>query len=141
MKRTLLFIITCICVIVNFSFDRPSCAVEKNSNIPQNYTESSTQIIKASGSFNIRIDAHNKTITGTILHLSAGDTVQICANYSPSNSRIDFGLLDSSGAFHYISTTTGKIDKIIRVPELGNYRLAIKNNSSTAVRISGFVHY
>ena len=54
---------------------------------------------------------------------------------------MDFGLVDSEGIFHYVNVTTGSIDKTIEVPENGNYVFAIRNNSESTVKVSGFVTY
>jgi hypothetical protein len=73
--------------------------------------------------------------------MSAGETVRIRANYSPENASLDFGLVDSNEKFHYINVTTGSIDKTIEIPENGDYTLAIRNNSSKSVKVTGDVRY
>lgn len=61
--------------------------------------------------------------------------------YSPDDASVDIGLIDPDGIFHYFNVTDGTIDKTIEIAESGNYRLAVKNNSSKTVKISGFVKY
>ena len=63
------------------------------------------------------------------------------SNYSPENASLDFGLVDSNEKFHYINVTTGSIDKTIEIPENGDYTLAIRNNSSKSVKVTGVVRY
>ena len=70
-----------------------------------------------------------------------GETVTIRATYTPANSSLDFGLLDENNAFHYLNTTTGRIDKTFKIEENGNYTVVIRNNSNTSVKITGFVEY
>ena len=70
----------------------------------------------------------------------AGDTVRINASYSPDGS-VDFGLVDEDGAFHYINVKNGSIDKTIRVSERGKYKFQVRNNTSVAVKVCGFVRY
>lgn len=77
----------------------------------------------------------------TSFTMSAGETVWIRANYSPENASLDFGLVDSNEKFHYINVTTGSIDKTIEIPENGDYTLAIRNNSSKSVKVTGDVRY
>ena len=75
------------------------------------------------------------------LGVEAGETVRIYATYSPDDASVDIGLIDPDGIFHYFNVTDGTIDKTIEIAESGNYRLAVKNNSSKTVKISGFVKY
>lgn len=98
-------------------------------------------ITRASGSFNMSIGAHERTRADKELSLEAGETVRIYATYSPDNASMDFGLIDPDGVFHYITVDNGCIDETIEVPERGNYTLAIRNNSSQTVQVSGFVKY
>lgn len=41
----------------------------------------------------------------------------------------------------FINVTTGSIDKTIEIPENGDYTLAIRNNSSKSVKVTGVVRY
>lgn len=95
---------------------------------------------RASGSFTMSIPAHGKMTADREFPLEAGETVRINASYSPDAS-VDFGLVDPNGIFHYFNVTRGSIDKTIQVSEAGNYYLAVRNNSNTTVRVSGFVRY
>lgn len=97
--------------------------------------------IRASGSFNMTIDAHGKRTSDTTLPMEAGETVRIYATYSPDDASVDFGLIDPDGIFHYINVTNGTIDKTIVIEERGNYTLAIRNNSGEKIQVSGFVKY
>lgn len=67
--------------------------------------------------------------------------MRIYATYSPDSANMDFGLVDPDSVFHYVSAENGSIDKTFEVPERGNYRLGIKNNSGNTVQVSGFVKY
>jgi hypothetical protein len=97
--------------------------------------------ILASGSFNMSISPNGKSQADKTFPLEAGETVRIYATYSPDDASVDFGLIDPDGIFHYFNVTDGTIDKTIEIAERGNYRLAVKNNSSKTVEISGFVRY
>ena len=103
--------------------------------------EPETVSMRASGSFNMSIGAHKRTTADKELPLEAGETVRIYATYSPDNASMDFGLIDPDGVFHYITVDNGCIDETIEIPERGNYTLAIRNNSSQTVQVSGFVKY
>lgn len=73
--------------------------------------------------------------------LAAGERVTINASYFPTDAKVDFGLVDSDGIFHYVSVSNGTINQTIRISEQGNYTFAIRNNSSYTVNVSGFVNY
>lgn len=73
--------------------------------------------------------------------LAANETVTIDATYSPSTAKLDVGIIYPNGSFHYFSTTGGRVSKIVRVAEAGNYTLAIRNNSSDEINIVGYVNY
>ena len=73
--------------------------------------------------------------------LEAGETVTIKASYSPFSASVDFGLIAPDGYFYYINVTDGSFDETIEVDERGNYTLAIRNNSSKTISVSGYVNY
>ena len=95
---------------------------------------------RAIGEFKMTVSAKTKAIADNSLSLEAGDTVRINASYSPDGS-VDFGLVDEDGVFHYINVKNGSIDKTIRISERGKYKFQVRNNSSVAVKVCGFVRY
>lgn len=52
--------------------------------------------------------------------MEAGETITVSATYTPRSA---------------------SVDKTIRVNQRGDYTLAIRNNSSNTVSVSGFVNY
>lgn len=120
-------------------------------SVPVNATEAETTslvnkaaqlaISRASGSFSMSISAKSKVLADSSFPMEAGETVTINASYSPFDASVDFGLVDSDGVFHYFNITDGSIDKTIRIEKSGNYTLQIRNNSSSEVKVSGFVKY
>ena len=97
--------------------------------------------MRASGSFNVSVKPYTRGKGDTDFPLEAGETVRIYATYSPESAKMDFGLVDPVGVFHYVSASNGSVDTTIEVPASGNYRLGIKNNSGQTVKVSGFVKY
>ena len=73
--------------------------------------------------------------------LPAGDSITIRASYTPADADLDFGLVYSDGVFHYVTGSSGSVNKTIQVRESGNYTLLIRNNSSSEVYVSGHVSY
>lgn len=95
---------------------------------------------RASGEFEMTVSAKTKAIADSSFPLEVGETVRINASYSPDGS-VDFGLVDEDGIFHYINVKNGSIDKTIQISERGNYKFQVRNNSSVAVKVKGFVRY
>ena len=91
--------------------------------------------------FTVTVPAKSSAATNTAISLSAGETVTIKASYAPTSAKVDFGLVAPSGTYYYFTATGGSIDKTMEIPERGKYTLKIRNNSSTSVKVSGFVEY
>ncbi len=107
-------------------------------------TESSVvfmDIARATGRINVNIPANTKARVGTAFPLEAGAVVTINASYSPRTASVDFGLISPNGSFHYINVKNGSINRGIQVAQRGNYTLQIRNNSASAVQVTGFVSY
>ena len=102
------------------------------------HSTESISTTRASGEFEMTVSAKTKAIADSSFPLEAGETVRINASYSPNGS-VDFGLVDEEGIFHYINVKS--IDKTIKVSERGNYKFQVRNNSSVAVKVYGFVTY
>ena len=81
----------------------------------------------------------NRKIPG--FSLAAGEVVTIKATYTPFNASVDFGLIAPDGLFYGLSGSNGSFDEGIQVNQNGVYRLAIRNRSSVAVDVSGYVNY
>ena len=107
--------------------------------------EPSTAVIfslpRATNRFNVTISGNSWVQADTSFPLAAKETVNINASYTPASADVDFGLIGSDGVFHYVSATGGSINRTIRVDDRGNYTLAIRNNSSYTVDVSGYVNY
>ena len=98
------------------------------------HSTESISTTRASGEFEMTVSAKTKAIADSSFPLEAGETVRINASYSPNGS-VDFGLVDD------INVKNGSIDKTIKVSERGNYKFQVRNNSSVAVKVYGFVTY
>lgn len=137
-KRFLCTVLVCAAII--------SCitnAAAIRTEDTDNLVDYNTEMIlttRAIGEFEMTVSAKTKAISDSSLSLEAGDTVRINASYSPDGS-VDFGLVDEDGAFHYINVKNGSIDKTIRVSERGKYKFQVRNNTSVAVKVCGFVRY
>ena len=131
MRKIVCMVLACVVIMGNLCISAAAAG---------EYTESSVGIL-ASGSFNMSVSPNGKSQADKTFPLEAGETVRIYATYSPDDASVDFGLIDPDGIFHYFNVTDGTIDKTIEIAERGNYRLAVKNNSSKTVKISGFVKY
>ncbi len=128
-----------ICFSVLCSLNTNAKAIEPSTS-PE-ATPLEVSITRATGSFNMSIDANKKSKANTSFPLEAGETVTINASYTPFSASVDFGLIDSKGTFYYTNVTNGSINQTISIEERGTYTLAVRNNSSQTITVSGFVKY
>ena len=96
-------------------------AVDESNVVSYSFETTGTAITRATGNLDWTIKANGTVVADTSFTMSAGETVRIRANYSPENASLDFGLVDSNEKFHYT--------------------LAIRNNSSKSVKVTGDVRY
>jgi hypothetical protein len=130
-----------VCMVLMGNLCISATAAGEGNLPPENKGNGPSVGIMASGSFNMSVSPNRKSQADKTFPLEAGETVRIYATYSPDDASVDIGLIDPDGIFHYFNVTDGTIDKTIEIAESGNYRLAVKNNSSKTVKISGFVKY
>lgn len=97
--------------------------------------------ICATGKFNMDIAANTAVQAESSFQLEAGEFVTIKASYSPFSASVDFGLIAPDGDFYYINVNNGSIDQAIEVDQRGKYIFAVRNNSSAAISVSGYVNY
>lgn len=100
-----------------------------------------TYIVYATGRFNMDIPANTTVKADSSFPLEAGEVVTIKASYSPFSASVDFGLIAPDGYFYSLNTNNGSFDESIEVNQRGYYTLAIRNNLSKTVNVSGYVNY
>lgn len=141
LQKFLCTLLACVSLVSCISVHASAATVEnQNFVLLIEDLSSASSVLRASGSFNLKISAKSKVRAGTSFPLEAGETVRINASYSPDAS-LDFGLIGPDQKYHYVTVTQGNIDKTIRVNQRGNYTLQIRNNSSVSVSVSGYVNY
>ncbi len=96
---------------------------------------------RATERFSMNILSGTLAEADTSFPLEKGETVSIDAVYSPKDASVDFGLIGPDGLFYSVNTSNGSFDKTLKVGERGQYTLAIRNNSSYAISVSGHVTY
>ncbi len=127
MVLTFATVISCLCV---------------NAGAVQNGNEVAEPIVvRATGKFSMEVPGETAVQASTSFPLEAGETVVIKATYSPFFANVDFGLIAPDGLFYSVNVTDGSVDQAIEIVERGNYTLAVRNNSSTTISVSGYVNY
>lgn len=96
---------------------------------------------RATRYFSLGVKANGRSMVSQELSVDAGETIQINATYSPANAELQIGIVDENGQFRYARVTGGDVNITIEISERGSYRLAVRNNSTNAVSISGYVYY
>lgn len=97
--------------------------------------------VLATGKFSMDVPGNTAVKAGSSFPLEVGEVVTIKATYSPFSASVDFGLIAPDGLFYGLNTTTGSFDKAIEVNQRGYYTLAVRNNSSGTISVSGYVNY
>lgn len=97
--------------------------------------------VRATGKFDMEVPANSAVKADSSFPLEVGEVVTIKATYSPFSASVDFGLIAPDGLFYGLNTTTGSFDEAIKVSQRGHYYLAVRNNSSETISVSGYVNY
>lgn len=100
-----------------------------------------TYAVDATGSFNMDVPANTTVKAKSSFPLEVGEVVTIKATYSPFSASVDFGLIAPDNLFYGLNTKSGSFDEAIEVTQRGNYVLAVRNNSSQIIHVSGHVNY
>lgn len=103
--------------------------------------DSSTPILRVSERVSFRISANTISLLSSDVSLAAGDIIKFDCTYTPTSASVDFGYVDSNQVFHYLNCTSGSIDKSFKVSKSGQYTLAVRNNESYSVTVTGMVKY
>lgn len=100
-----------------------------------------TAITRATGQFEITIQANSYMTMADSFILNKDDVVSYDCTYTPRDTSMKFGYIAPDGRFYYLRGSNGAIDKGIRVSQYGTYTLAIKNDSDVSVTVKGSVEY
>lgn len=130
-KKILALVLACMCILGSLCM--PAAAAQSQ--------EPDTFVIMATSRFNTAVPANTAVQTGNSFSLAAGEVVTIKATYTPFNASVDFGLIAPNGLFYGLSGSNGSFDEGIQVSQNGIYTLAIRNRSSVAIDVSGYVNY
>lgn len=103
----------------------------------------SVQVImpRVSGSMDFELPAKAIARVGDPFYLSSGDTIKYDCTYTSKSASVDFGVVASDGTFLFVNSTSGSIYKAFKVDQTGQYQLAIRNNESYAVTVTGTVKF
>lgn len=104
-------------------------------------SDSGIVVSRAAGRLNCTVPAQTVTPIGSEFSLESGDKVSFDCTYTPKSASVDFGVIAPDGLFYAMNSTTGSIDQSLQVSQTGQYTLAIRNNESYAVAVTGTVKY
>lgn len=108
------------------------------AEVSDSYTE--VIIARATGRIEEPIPGKATLILAEV-SLDSNEVVTYKCSYTPRSASVDFGFIAPDGYFYGLNSTTGSINKGIRVTEAGTYTLAIYNNSDVTVTVTGTVNY
>lgn len=133
MKRFFCMVLACIAVI--------GCLSVNAGAVETVEAETSAVIARAANRFSTDIPGDSLYTDDKSFPLAVGETITISATYTPRSASVDFGFIAPDGLFYSVSGKNGSVDQTIQVSQRGDYTLAIRNNSSNTVSVSGFVNY
>lgn len=139
MKLKRLFCVVLVVITVMSCFSVSVAAVGRGEKVDEQRVE--TRAVYATGRFNMDVPGNTTVRANSSFPLEVGEVVTIKASYSPFSASVDFGLIAPDGLFYSVNTTTGSFDEAIEVSQRGYYTLAVRNNSSGTIQVSGFVNY
>ena len=133
MKRFFCMVLACVAAISCLSVNAGAVGME----------ESNAELIvqRASGRFSMNVSGNTLATASTSFPLEAGEIVTIKASYSPFSASVDCGVIAPDGLFYSVNADDGSVDAEIEVNQRGNYTLAVRNNSSKTISVSGYVNY
>ncbi len=102
---------------------------------------SNSVILRVSGRLNYSLPADGITLITQPFSAAKGDTIKYDCTYTPKSASVDFGFIAPDGLFYSLNSTSGSINKSIEVSQTGQFTLAIRNNESYAVTVTGTVRY
>ena len=136
MRMRKFFVMMMVLVTMVSCFSVNVSAIEGFSNEDESFS-----IIRAMGKFDMDVPGNTSVKADSSFPLEVGEIVTIKATYSPFTASVDFGLIAPDGLFYGINTQDGVFDKAIEVNQRGYYTLAVRNNSSKTIHVSGHVNY
>lgn len=95
----------------------------------------------ATGRLDHRLPANLITPISQPISFEKGETIAYNCTYTPKSASVDFGYIAPDGLFYSLNSTSGSINKSIEVGQTGQFTLAIRNNESYAVTVTGTVKY
>ena len=98
-------------------------------------------IERASGRFSVDVSKQSTFTADSDFFLDVGETVTITATYTPRSASVDFGLIAPDGLFYSLPGQRGSFSETFKIDQRGYYTLTIRNNSDSAVSVSGTVTY
>lgn len=96
---------------------------------------------RVSGQLNYTFPANTTMQIGQPFSAAKDDIVKYDCTYTPKSASMNFGVIAPDGLFYSISCTSGSINQSIKMEQAGQYTLAIRNNESYAVTVTGTIQY
>ena len=118
-----------------------ACLTMDAGAVQMDTEDAGAAVERASGQFSLDIGKQEFVVLDTTFPLDSGETVTIKATYTPRSAGVDFGLIAPDGLFYSLPGQRGSFSETFKIDQRGSYTLAIRNNSSSTVSVSGTVTY
>lgn len=134
-KKWLCLVFVCIAILSNIIPSVGAVSEKPYSADSPEIAERSTNL------FSMNVSANTCAVADSSFFMDVEQSVTISASYTPRTASVDFGLIGPDGLFYYQNTAKGLIEVTFDIIERGNYTLAIRNNSSYEINVSGHVYH
>lgn len=134
-KKWLCLVFVCIAILSNIIPSVGAVSEKPYSADSPEIAERSTKL------FNMNVSANTCAVADSSFFMGVEQSVTISASYTPQTASVDVGLIGPDGLFYYQNTANGVIVVTFDIIERGNYTLAIRNNSSYEINVSGHVYH
>lgn len=132
MKKLLCVMLTCMVAVSGFMPSVEAVSAE---------LEDVELVEREANQFRVTIPGNTLYVASSSFFMNAEQSVTINASYSLKTASVDFGLIGPDERFYYQNTAKGLIEVTFDIIERGNYTLAIRNNSSYEINVSGQINH
>lgn len=98
-------------------------------------------IARTTGQLNHTIPANTLVFVSDRISLDKDESIRYNCTYTSKSASVDFGYVDPDGAFCYVNCTSGSIYGSLKITKAGEYKIAIRNNASYDVTVTGNIRY
>ena len=98
-------------------------------------------IARTTGQLNHTLTANTLAFVSDWISLDKDELIKYNCTYTSKSASVDFGYVDTNNVFHYLNCTSGSINNSLKITKAGEYKIAIRNNASYSITVTGTIKY